>query len=441
RQVTNSSQQIIDKIHESTAMKGPLGLDRMRRLLSLLGNPEKDLQIFHVAGTNGKGSVATYLSSILQEAGYTVGVHTSPHVMVYNERFVINNRLISDEAFVRYGSAVLSYNEWLNQEGYGYLSEFEILTAIAYLFFADNHVDYMISEVGLGGVIDSTNTIEHPLATIITQVGKDHTAILGNTLREIAWNKAGIIKPGVPVISESLEDEVQNLIRWKAEQKEAPFTDVSEFDYKVVENRPEMVFNVTMGEKVYSGLHLSMQGNHQVRNAITALAALQAVEQNGMVCLSEENIRNGLQKARIMGRFEFLQNQNPAVIIDGGHNPSGVASAMEALKQYYGEELESQKLLIVFGCFKDKEYDEMAEELAKAPANAEFIITEPHSERALSSDVLAKQMEESGFHVSAIPDEREAYTTAVNGCYDVVLFIGSIYLIGDIRILYQTKGW
>ena len=170
------------------------------------------------------------------------------------------------------------------------------------------------------------------------------------------------------------------------------------------------------------------------------MALLKACEE-GKVSVSEEHIRAGLQKARIMGRFEFLQKEKPAVIIDGGHNPDGIRAGITALKQYYGEEIEDKKVLIVFGCFKDKEYDEMAEELGKAPAHADFIITEPHSERALSCDVLTEKLTEKGFHCTAIPDEREAYTTAVNGCYDVVLFIGSIYLIGDMRILYQTKGW
>ena len=243
------------------------------------------------------------------------------------------------------------------------------------------------------------------------------------------------------MISESVEPETQEFIRWKAEQKGSEFLDVSDSEYKIVSRRPEMLFDVTIGEKEYRDLHLSMQGDHQVRNAVTAMMALLKACEEGKVSVSEEHIRAGLQKARIMGRFEFLQKENPAVIIDGGHNPDGIRAGITALKQYYGEEIEDKKVLIVFGCFKDKEYDEMAEELGKTPAHADFIITEPHSERALSCDVLTEKLTEKGFHCTAIPDEREAYTTAVNGCYDVVLFIGSIYLIGDMRILYQTKGW
>ena len=458
--MTNNSQKIIDLIHESTARKGPLGLDRMKRLLNLLGNPEKRLKIFHVAGTNGKGSVSTYLSSVLQAAGYRVGVFTSPHVMFYNERFAIDNHSISDSSFVRYGTAVLSYNEWLNQEGYGYLSEFEILTAISFLFFAEHRVDYVICEVGLGGVIDSTNTIENPVSTIITQVGRDHVAMLGNTLPEIAWNKAGIIKSGIPVISESPEDDIKRVIRWKAKQKEALFLDASEVSYEVTSFYPKTIFRATIGGVRYENLELAMHGEHQIRNAIAAVLALQAAQQEGKVRVTEADIRHGLKNARIMGRFEFLQEENPAVIIDGGHNPSGVHAAIDSLNCYLNEmrrkansdsevnspneqeaPYKNRKVLIVFGCFKDKEYDEMVSELSRAPEGTHFIVTEPESERALPCKVLAEKLSKNGFLTTAIPDETEAYKVAVNGCYDVVLFVGSIYLIGDMRILYQTKGW
>jgi dihydrofolate synthase / folylpolyglutamate synthase len=439
--VTNSSQRIIDRIHESTAHRGPLGLDRMRRLLSLLGNPEKKLRIFHVAGTNGKGSVCTYLASMLQEAGYRVGVFTSPHVMLYNERFALNQHLISDAAFVHYGTSVLSYNEWLNQEGYGYLSEFEILTAIAYLFFADREVDYMISEVGIGGGMDSTNTIENPVSTIITQVGLDHTAMLGNTLQEIAWNKSGIIKPGVPIISESAEPEVRNYLAWKAKQKDAPYIDVSETPYEVISFYPNVTFHAEIGGVRYENLCLSMQGEHQIRNAITAMTAVLAAKAEGKIRITDDAIRQGLRKARIMGRFEFLREENPTVIIDGGHNPNGVRAAVTALKQYLEYRAEDVRTLVVFGCFKDKEYDQMVAELAALPADTQFMTTEPCSERALDAGILAGRLMEKGFHAIAITDEKDAYEAAVNGCYDVVLFVGSIYLIGDVRILYQTKGW
>lgn len=469
QKVTNNSQKVIDLIHESTARKGPLGLDRMKRLLNLLGNPEKRLKIFHVTGTNGKGSVTRYLSSVLQSAGYRVGSFTSPHVMIYNERFAIDDHLISDNAFVRYGMAVLSYNEWLNQEGYGYLSEFEILTAISYLFFAEHQVDYVVCEVGLGGVIDSTNTIENPVSTIITQVGKDHVAMLGETLPEIAWNKGGIIKPRVPVISESPEEEVKRVLRWKAQKEGAPFLDASEVSYQVTSFYPRSVFSATIGDVSYENLALSMHGEHQVRNAIAAVMALQVATKEGKIRVTEEHIRQGLDRAKVMGRFEFLQERDPAVILDGGHNPSGVRAAMNSLTEYLNEGLpktdlvnnddlgssnggkmrppepkpvsDRRRVLIVFGCFKDKEYDEMVSELAKAPEGTHFIVTEPESERAMAADVLAGQLAKKGFLATAIPDEKEAYEVAVNGCYDVVLFVGSIYLIGDMRILYQTKGW
>lgn len=445
--MTPGSEAIINKIHETTAKKGKPGLDRMNKLLELLGNPEKDFKVFHVGGTNGKGSTVRYLASILHEAGYSTGVYTSPHVMEYNERFEVDGEYISDEDFTRLGEKVLSYNEVLNDLGYGYPSEFEILTSIAYLFFNEQNPDYVILEVGLGGVIDSTNTIPKPVACIITQIGYDHVEILGDSLSEIAWNKAGIIKPGVPVISESPETEVVQVIRDYANDKNAPFIDSSSFYYDIVDMSNGVVFDAEILGREYSSLIASMAGEHQVRNAIAAITAIIVAANAGDVTVTENQIRQGLTKAHVMGRFEILSRE-PYFIIDGAHNPSGVAASIAAFKSYFDEyfdessgEFKGLNALLIYGCFKDKPYDEMIKMLAEGLKGIDFLATEPDYGRALPAEDTAAVFEKYGAKCRVVKDEREAYEVGKSGGYDVVFCIGSIYLIGDMRIFYKTKGW
>lgn len=446
--MTANSEAIINIIHETTAKKGKPGLTRMRKLLELLGNPEKDFKVFHVAGTNGKGSNVRYLASMINEAGYSAGVYTSPHVMEYNERFEVDGKFITDDDFCRLGDKVLSYKETLNDLGYGYPSEFEILTAIAYLFFAEQNTDYVILEVGLGGVIDSTNTIEKPVACIIAQVGFDHVEILGDTLGEIAMNKAGIIKEGVPVISESPELEVVQVIREQAHEKNAPFIDSSSFYYDIIDVSDGMVFDAEIMGHEYSQLVISMTGEHQVRNAIAAVSAILAAAGNGDLEINERQIREGLRKAQVMGRFEIL-SKDPYFIIDGAHNPNGVRASVDAFRayfeDYYSEEdgrFEGLNALLIYGCFKDKPYEEMIEMLAEGLRGVDVIATEPdYSSRALSADTISSVFESYGVNCEAVHDERMAYEAAVSRGYDVVFCVGSIYLIGDMRIFFKKKGW
>ena len=438
--MTDSSQTVIQQIHESTAKKGPAGLRRMGRLLSLLGNPEESFQIFHVAGTNGKGSISAYLTRIMMEAGYRVGTFTSPHVMEYNERFTVQGIPIADEDFARIGERVLAENDRLAEEGLGYLSEFEILTAISYLYFSEQNVDFMVSEVGLGGIIDSTNTIRKPVVSVIAQIGRDHEAMLGDTLEEIAWNKAGIIKEGVPVISESPEPEVRKVIREEAEKKHADFTDTSQIPYQIRYCGVSQFFDASILGVDYRGVELSMTGDHQVRNAIAAIAAIRKAEENGKITVSEEQLRRGLKSARVMGRFEILR-ENPTVIMDGAHNPNGIRAGMAAFRRYLSGRPAAEQQLIVFGCFKDKDYREMLEELAKAPESTDFIITEPESDRALDCETAASILRRLGRECVAISDEAEAYQAAESEGADVVFFVGSIYLVGNARKIFKVKGW
>ena len=428
-----------------TAKKGPIGLKRMKRLLELLGSPEKELKFIHVAGTNGKGSVCQFMASMLRAAGYSVGVFTSPHVMEYNERFDIDRQYISDDDFCRIANYVMSFADKVNDEGFGYFSEFEILTSTALVYFKEQSPDIVILETGIGGKMDMTNVISHPLVSVITQIGFDHVDMLGDTLAEIAEAKAGIIKEGIPVVSESPELEVKKVISDTAKKKNAKFIDAALAKYKINDYSELMSFDFEFSEGPdevkMDGVKIGLIGEHQVRNAITALLAVKSIRDRGLIAIDDSEIKQGLENARNMGRFEILRS-NPYIVIDGSHNPQGLTAAMATLNELRETIFKNKRIMTVFGCFADKEYHNMTEilktGLAKACCN-EVIATEPVSPRALKAEELKKLLEDENIAVTAISDEEAAFDRALASDADVLLFLGSIYLIGDIRIFFNRK--
>lgn len=445
-QVANkSSEELIQRIWSMTAKKGPIGLKRMKRLLELLGSPEKELKFIHVAGTNGKGSVCQFMASMLRAAGYSVGVFTSPHVMEYNERFDIDRQYISDDDFCRIATYVMSFADKVNDEGFGYFSEFEILTSTALVYFKEQSPDIVILETGIGGKMDMTNVISHPLVSVITQIGFDHVDMLGDTLAEIAEAKAGIIKEGIPVVSESPELEVKKVISDTAKKKNAKFIDAALAKYKINDYSELMSFDFEFSEGPdevkMDSIKIGLIGEHQVRNAITALLAVKSIRDRGLIAIDDSEIKQGLENARNMGRFEILRS-NPYIVIDGSHNPQGLTAAMATLNELRETIFKNKRIMTVFGCFADKEYHNMTEilktGLAKACCN-EVIATEPVSPRALKAEELKKLLEDENIAVTAISDEETAFDRALASGADVLLFLGSIYLIGDIRIFFNRK--
>lgn len=440
-----ASEELIQRIWSMTAKKGPIGLKRMKRLLELQGSPEKELKFIHVAGTNGKGSVCQFMASMLRAAGYSVGVFTSPHVMEYNERFDIDRQYISDDDFCRIANYVMSFADEVNDEGFGYFSEFEILTSTALVYFKEQSPDIVILETGIGGKMDMTNVISHPLVSVITQIGFDHVDMLGDTLAEIAEAKAGIIKEGIPVVSESPELEVKKVISDTAKKKNAKFIDAALAKYKINDYSELMSFDFEFSEGPdevkMDGVKIGLIGEHQVRNAITALLAVKSIRDRGLIAIDDSEIKQGLENARNMGRFEILRS-NPYIVIDGSHNPQGLTAAMATLNELRETIFKNKRIMTVFGCFADKEYHNMTEilktGLAKACCN-EVIATEPVSPRALKAEELKKLIEDENIAVTAISDEETAFDRALASGADVLLFLGSIYLIGDIRIFFNRK--
>lgn len=345
------------------------GLERMNYMLSKLGHPERRLKTIHVAGTNGKGSTVTFMRHVLQEAGYVVGTFTSPYIDCFNERISVNGVPISDEDFVEVVKKVKPIVEKCEQTEYGAPTEFEVLTVIAIEYFA-NIVgpDITIMETGLGGKFDSTN-VSYPLLTIITNIGRDHIDVLGNTITEIAEEKAGIIKSGVPVITATEIEEALQVIANTAKGKFAKLYRLGEeFTYSNVsiENGKEK-FTFQSYFKKYEDLEITMKGEHQVKNAATALMALEYLRLYFSFIIEEEHIRKGLLEATWKGRFEQVSEQ-PPIFIDGAHNPEGIEALEQTIRRYFPD----KKIHLIVSAMKDKLLDEMIEKLDKIAEKITF---------------------------------------------------------------------
>lgn len=303
-----------------------LGLERIKAILDFIGNPQNKFKCIHVAGTNGKGSVCSILSTILTEAGFKTGLFTSPHLFKYTERIKINNKEIDEDIFAQ---KIFKINKIAEQNNI-HLTEFEILTAVMFEYFAENKVDYAIIEVGLGGTYDSTNVIEKPLCSIITTIDYDHTERLGNTIEKITEQKCGIIKQNCPVIANYSNKGIETI--------------------KLSTKNNQLIL-----AENFENYELSLKGNYQKDNLNLALTALKTVLPN----IDEKIIKNALKHVVHHGRFEYFEDKK--IIIDGAHNPNGIKALRENLDIYFKD----KKFRFVFGCLKNKDYKQMVDLLFK----------------------------------------------------------------------------
>lgn len=426
---------IIDRIHEFNRFGMVLGLDRMEELLRRLGNPQDDLKVIHVAGTNGKGSVSKYLEEGLSACGYKMGLYTSPYIETFNERIRYDGADISDEDLEYYGQKVVSAAEAMVADGLDSPTEFEVVTAIAFLYFAGRQADITILEVGLGGIGDSTNVVKSPLASVITSISYDHMAQLGSSLAEIAVNKAGIIKTGCPVIANVPQRDAAKIIARKAYAMGSRLYDISGIRAAVSDETPfSQKVSMELYEKSYSDVEISMVGRHQAENLKTALATLEILRKSGAVKLDREALYEGLKRARQPGRFEVI-SEDPLVIIDGAHNEAGAQALQETMAQHFA----GKKILLVVGILADKEIDSIVKFLTKITDH--IIVTEPDNPRKLAAEKLAEHVADFGVAAEAVPDVEAAVhrVKELADGYDVILFAGSLYLIGDVRRLWRNE--
>ncbi len=373
------------------------GLDRTRELCRLLGNPEKNLKFVHVAGTNGKGSFCAMLSSILRKAGYRVGLYTSPHMIRFNERMQVDGEQIEDGTLAEITTKIRPLADSMQDTP----TEFELVTAIAFSYFSKMHCDIVILETGLGGRLDSTNVIEAPVVSVITGIDLDHTAILGDTYAKIAYEKGGIIKKNCPVVLGDCNAEAKVVLLEKAKEchsaiYSAKVNAISDVRYSLD--------GTLFSYQDRKDIQLSLVGVYQPKNCATVLECVSALCDCGYV-ISEKAVRGGLADTRWIGRFEVL-SKKPLVIYDGGHNPQGVKAFADSLLAVLG----CQKVCLVCGILKDKDYAHMATEFAKV-AESVFTLT-VDSPRALPAEDLAKRLRQSGIRATAAESAEEAVKQA-----------------------------
>lgn len=429
-------RQALNYIENTGKFGSRLGLENVSRLLDILGNPHRELRIIHVAGTNGKGSTCSFINSMLIYQGYNVGLYTSPYLEEFNERIKINNVNISDEDLAQSVSRVSDAIDQMIEEGCDHPTEFEIITACAFLYFRDRDVDFAVIEVGLGGRLDATNVCI-PLISAITSISMDHTEYLGDTLARIAFEKGGIIKDKRPVVLYQQSDEVESVISSICSDRDSELfiTENDKIEYISEEMSSQSVNLEVMGH-FYSGVEISLPGRHQARNLAVALSVLRLLEISSEISqVDTEALYRSIRETKWPGRMEVIKTE-PLTIIDGAHNPDGAAILSESVDRYLVE----KKINLVFGMLRDKDILSVAKLLAVRADR--IIITEPESPRAASSAevhgiILEALRGEDIPDITEIPDIEEAVRQAQSmaGDGEAVIYAGSLYMIGRVRSL------
>ncbi|MBP3657042.1 MAG: bifunctional folylpolyglutamate synthase/dihydrofolate synthase [Clostridia bacterium] len=421
-----TEQEAIAKIHSVYPSGKKNGLANMRALMQRLGNPQDSLAMIHVAGTNGKGSCCAMIERTLREAGYTTGMYTSPYIEVYNERIRLGGVPIAGDQLAALVERVFPHVEALAAQGVQ-ITEFELGTALAFAAFAEAKVDYAIIEVGLGGRLDPTNIIT-PKVCVITEVGMDHMDYLGSTIGEIALEKAGIMKPGIPVSLGPQRHDALDVLMAAARGRGCPVYDPDAEN--VAETADQVTFDVRLHEQTIRGLTVSLRGRHQAENACAALGAISALRKQG-VQIPLEAVRRGMAAVRWPGRLEAFGR----IMLDGAHNDPGV----RALCAYCDAWLPKEKTVLVTGMLEDKETRRMCERLASRVRRV--VCTVPPNPRAMAAEKLAACFEELGCRAVAVPDAEEALARArsIAGNDGRILVAGSLYLIGEMRTLLRRE--
>lgn len=416
--------EALSYIH-SVCWKGSVpGLSRTRELLGKLGNPEQSLKFIHIAGTNGKGSTAAMLASILEEAGYTVGLYTSPFINRFNERMQVNHTCIGDEELAELTDYVRPYADSMADSP----TEFELITAIAMEFFKRKHCDIVVLEVGMGGALDSTNVIDTPEVAVIAAMGFDHTRELGSTMTEIASAKAGIIKPHGDVVIYGQNPEAEAVFERVAAEQHST---LSRPDYSQLIPGDFSLEGQSFSYGTWKDLRIPLVGAYQLNNAAVVLTAVEVLRRKGW-SISDDAVREGLAHTRWPARFEVL-HRDPVFIVDGGHNPHGIKATAESLQRIFP----GQKFVFVTGVMADKDVEHILGLIV--PMARRFYTVTPPNPRAMQADVLAQRIQAMGADAIPCNSIPQAVASAMDfaGPDGVVCALGSLYMSGDVRNCFQ----
>ena len=396
------------------------GLERIKTLCERLGHPENSLKFIHVAGTNGKGSFCTMMSEILMASGLKVGLYTSPYILEFGERMRVNGKNIPKDTLAEITELVKPVADAMEDKP----TEFELITAIAFEYFRREAVDVVVLECGLGGRLDSTNVISTPILSVITGIALDHTALLGNTVEEIAAEKAGIIKPAVPVLFGGTDKDAERVIKERADEVG---TRLYTCDYMELIVHDLSLQGTKFSFGTWRNMELHLLGEYQPRNASLVLSAVEILRTGG-VYIPESAVREGLIRAVWHARFEVISN-SPLIIYDGAHNPDGIDAAVRSIKAYFG----SEKLIAVTGVLRDKDYDYIARTLSGVITRAYTIKAD--NPRALTSEEYRDTLARYGVDATATDSIDEAVRLAyADGCESgvPVICLGSLYTYGDV---------
>lgn len=402
-------------------------LEHTRQCLDLLGSPDKGKKIIHVAGTNGKGSVCAFISTMLEAGGYRCGLFTSPHLHKINERFQINEVMVSDETFLEAFLKVKDLADDLVEKGDYHPTYFEFLFLMGMLIFQKEDTDYIVLETGLGGRLDATNSVRDPLACIITSISLDHVEYLGNTIKEIAGEKAGILKPGVPVIYDGNHPEAAQVIKARAESLGCPCYEVLEEKQRMTDYTPEGIRFIA-DSRIYGETELFVPfiARYQMMNAALALEAMAVLK--GEHRMEKEALVLGMKNTRWQGRMETIL---PGVIVDGAHNEDGIAKFVETVEFFQ----EKYPITLLFSTVSDKDFSDMIHKVCRGLHFSCVVTTEIWGSRKQSADELARLFKAEGCkQVYAEPDPEKAFDKAYGKKGEGLMFVaGSLYLAGEIK--------
>ncbi|MDF3005102.1 MAG: folC [Oscillospiraceae bacterium] len=418
-------EQALAAIHQTPWEKSVPGLKRIGELLRLLGNPQDTLQYVHIAGSNGKGSVAAMTASVLQQAGYITGLCTSPYITRFNERIRVNGISIPDEDLVAVTEKVLLCAQKMQERP----TEFELVSAITFTYFAQRQCDIVVLEVGLGGRLDATNIIKSPLVAAITAIGLEHTALLGDTVEKIAAEKAGIIKPGTTAVISDQPRNIVDVIADICRERQVALCVAEKSSIHRLSQEPDGQQLLYRGEHIY---HLSLLGGHQLQNVSTVLSIIEVLRQKGFA-ISEQAVSEGLKNTRWPGRFELLQ-RSPDFFVDGGHNPQCAGAVEATLRELFP----NRKICLLLGVLADKNYRGIIEPML--PLAKHIVTITPPSPRAMPAGELSELLQRE-YGVLAEP-----CTTIAQGVArilelaepsDVICAYGSLYSVGEIRACFD----
>ena len=413
-------EEALSYIHSICWKGSKLGLDRTRELLGKLDDPQKELKFIHIAGTNGKGSTAAMLSSILEEAGYRVGLYTSPFINRFNERMQVNHQPIPDEDLAALTEYVRPHADAMADSP----TEFELITALAMVWFARQKCDIVVLEVGMGGELDSTNIIDVPEAAVIAAMGLDHVKELGPTMADIARAKAGIIKEGGRVVSYGGNLEADEVIAAVCRARNAS---LCQPDFSAIVPGDFSLEGQTFSYKGWRGLRIPLVGAYQMNNAAVVLETVEVLRQRGW-SVSDEAVRQGLADTRWPARFEVLR-RDPVFIVDGGHNPHGIRATAESLSRLFP----GRKITFVTGVMADKDVEHILGLIV--PLADQFFTVRPDNPRAMDAGELAARIEAMGAKATACASVQDGVDRAIQaeGPHGVACALGSLYMSGEVR--------